>query len=127
MTVSRFTGQVACVTGASSGIGRAISVALAGEGAMVGLVARREAPLRDVASEITRAGGSAIALSADVSDPDAAISVAERVAAAFGPVDILVAAAGQYVRAPVPDLTSDHFYRSMAVNFYGAWYVVQAD
>ncbi|MDP9371582.1 MAG: SDR family NAD(P)-dependent oxidoreductase, partial [Chloroflexota bacterium] len=57
MGMGHFSGQVAVVTGASAGVGRATALALAAEGATVGLIARRAGPLEAVAEEIARAGG----------------------------------------------------------------------
>ena len=67
--------QVALVTGAGTGIGRASAIALAREGAAVTLVGRRQALLDETAVAIRDAGGTALALSADITDPDAARDV----------------------------------------------------
>ena len=65
---SNIKGHVAIVTGASSGIGMATSIALAGRGVKVVLAARRTERLRDVAAQIKRAGGTAVAIRGDVSN-----------------------------------------------------------
>jgi NAD(P)-dependent dehydrogenase (short-subunit alcohol dehydrogenase family) len=83
---NEFADKVALVTGASSGIGRAVARRLAADGATIALVARREAVLAEVADDIERAGGRARPFVADAQDP-AAI---QRTVAASGRLDILV-------------------------------------
>lgn len=86
--------RVVLVTGASSGIGRALAVELGRRGARLGLTARRAEELLRVADEVGRAGGKALALPADVRDPEAIRAAAERVRAEWGRVDVLIANAG---------------------------------
>jgi short-subunit dehydrogenase len=126
MRSPRYLGQTALVTGASSGIGRAIALALAREGAQVALVARRQSALEAVAADIARQGGKALVIPADVSQPESAAQAVALAVLGLGAVDLLVASAGQYVRSPIPQLTTEELERSMAVNFYGAWHVIQA-
>jgi len=95
--------RVALVTGASSGIGRAVAVELAREGARVFLVARREAELRAAVEEIRAAGGEADFLATDLSEPDAAGRVLEAAGARFGPVEVLFANTGGPPRARAAD------------------------
>ena len=97
MTTRQFAGRVALVTGASRGIGQAIAVGLAREGAAVALVARSEDALEKCAAELRARGDSAIAVRADVmSAADIQRSV-ERVTKELGPVDILVNNAGDNI------------------------------
>jgi short-subunit dehydrogenase len=86
--------KVVLVTGASSGIGRALAVELGRRGARVGLTARRAEELLKVAGEVERAGGQALALPADVRNAEQMKAVAARVRERWGGVDILVANAG---------------------------------
>ncbi len=86
--------KVVLITGASSGIGRALAVELGKRGARLGLTARREAELLAVAEEVRRGGGEALALPCDVRHPDAVRAAAERVREQWGRVDVLVANAG---------------------------------
>lgn len=86
--------KVVLVTGASSGIGRALAVELGKRGARVGLTARRAEELLKVAGEVERAGGRALALPADVRSAEEMKGVAGRVRESWGGVDVLVANAG---------------------------------
>lgn len=109
-------GMVALVTGGSSGIGRAIAGALAGAGARVVVVARREAELRATVEELQAAGGDAAHVSADLSTRAGVREAAERAAAVFGEPDVVVSSAGINLRPPLGELTDDVWDRTMAVN-----------
>ena len=90
----RLAGRRAIVTGAGTGIGRSVAIAFGKEGAGVGLVGRREEPLREAAAQITASGGTAIVLPADVTreaEIEAAILSAER---HLGGLDTIVGVAG---------------------------------
>jgi short-subunit dehydrogenase len=86
--------KVVIITGASSGIGRALAVELGKRGARLGLTARREEELLRTAEAVERAGGRALAVAADVRDAEALRRAAERVRDLWGRVDVLVANAG---------------------------------
>lgn len=94
-------GRIAVVSGGSSGLGRAMARALAGAGAAVVLVARRESELRAAAAEIQAQGGKASWVAADLADAGALADCAGECAAAFGAPDILVNAAGINLRQPI--------------------------
>ena len=89
-----FDNKVVFLTGASSGIGAALALALAKEGATLALIARREELLVELAAEIEACSGTARYFSADVTDAQALADAADKVRAEFGKIDILIANAG---------------------------------
>ena len=95
--MSDLTGKVAWVTGAGSGIGEAAALALAKEGAAVGLTGRRREPLEALAERIRAQGGKALAVVGDVTEPDTPQRLASEIAMEFGRLDILVNNAGANV------------------------------
>ena len=118
-------GRVILVTGASSGLGAHFAVMLAARGARLVLGARRRPLLADVESAIVAAGGQAISVALDVTDPAsvaAAYDVAEQ---AYGPVDTVIANAGTNVEGPAIDLDIADFDQVMAVNVRGLFLTVR--
>src|SRR5258708_21772631 len=98
----KLKGRTALVTGASMGIGRAIAVGLAAEGARLAIAARRKELLQEVASGIEAAGGIRPALIvADVMQPDSAARISEQAVGALGKVEILLNNAGGSPPIPV--------------------------
>jgi short-subunit dehydrogenase len=89
-----WSNKIVLITGASSGIGRALSVELARRGAAVGLLARREDLLQEVVAEIEAHGGKASTLPADVTDANAVRAAVSALQDEFGPIDLLIANAG---------------------------------
>lgn len=118
--------QVAIVTGASSGIGRATALALARHGACVALAARREAALQDLAQEIRKLGRKALVLPTDVTQRDQVERMVQEVAVQWGRVDILIANAGEYIQGPIVDLDTAELQRSLDVNYFGSVYCIKA-
>ncbi|MFE5187956.1 SDR family NAD(P)-dependent oxidoreductase [Streptomyces sp. NPDC056628] len=108
--------RVAVVTGGSSGIGRAVTEALARAGARVVVVARREAELAATVAALEEHGCRAAWVSADLSTRDGVRTAAEEAAAVFGEPDILVNSAGVNLRPPLGELGEDVWDATMALN-----------
>src|SRR5438309_1894389 len=111
--------QVVAVTGASSGVGRAIARAFGAAGAKVGLIARGLEGLEACAREILRAGGEALVLPADVSDTAAVESAARALVDRWGRIDTWVNNAMVSVFSPAMEMAPDEFRRVMEVNYLG--------
>jgi 3-oxoacyl-[acyl-carrier protein] reductase len=112
-------GQIAAVTGASRGIGRAIALALAAEGATVVALARSAEALRAVCCEIGAAGGQAEPFAMDVSREDEVRQAIAGIRKRHGRLDILVNCAGIGVFGPLLEVTTEDWDRVMAVNARG--------
>lgn len=116
----RLAGQVAIVTGAGRGIGRAIAGAFAREGAAVVLAARSVPELDRVAREIEQAGGRALVVPTDARQEASVEALVRRALAEWRQVDVLVNAAGVATFAPVTDSKLDDWDQMLAVNLRGA-------
>jgi 2-deoxy-D-gluconate 3-dehydrogenase len=114
MDLFRIDGQVAIVTGASRGLGRAMAVALAEAGADVGVVARGD--LDEVQSEVKRAGRRSVAVTADLADRSAPAAIMDAVLTTFGRADILVNNAGIIRRAPAIEYSDEDWDAVIEVN-----------
>jgi len=115
-------GQVAIVTGAGRGLGRATALALARERARVGVVARSEEQLAETVRGVTKAGGEALAVVADVSDAAAVERMAGEVERALGPVDLLVNNAGTVgPLGPMWEADPGDWWHSIEVNLRGPY------
>jgi NAD(P)-dependent dehydrogenase (short-subunit alcohol dehydrogenase family) len=126
MTRTSLQGKVCVITGASTGIGRNTAVALARRGAALALASRNAALLSSLEEEIRAEGGDAHSFTTDVTDRTQIDSLVQKTLSCWGRIDILVSNAGQYIRAPIRDLSLQDLERSMAVNFYGHVYAVMA-
>lgn len=117
-----FAGKVALVTGAGSGIGRATALAFARYGASVGVLSRTGEEVEAVVREIRSQGGAAAALVADVTGEASMRAAVERLADAFGGLDIVVANAGiNGAWAPIDDLAPPEWDETISVNLRGTY------
>lgn len=125
-TARTVRGAVVIVTGASSGIGAEVARELARRGARLALAARRAEELAEVEGAIREAGGQALALPTDVTEPRAVARLVERTAEAFGRVDVVVNNAGIGARLRYEQLAFEEITRIVQVNLLGAMLVTRA-
>ena len=118
----RFKSQVAIVTGAGSGIGRAIARRFASEGADVAIPDINREGAEETAAIISAAGRQALVLSTDVADADAVRAAIGSTLERFGRVDIVVNNAGINIREKVELMTDEQWHRVIDVNLHGVWY-----
>jgi 3-oxoacyl-[acyl-carrier protein] reductase len=125
--MSKLTGKVAVVTGASKGIGAAIAKALAAEGASVVVnYASSKAGADTVVAAITAAGGKAVAVGGDVSKKADAQGIINAAVKTYGRLDILVNNSGVYAFAPIEEVTEELFHKQFNVNVLGLLLTTQA-
>lgn len=118
--------RVAVITGAGSGIGRALAIELSAAGCSVALSDINEAAVNEVAKQLNDMGRPAIADRLDVSDREAFYAYADKVHAHFGKVNIVINNAGVALGATVEDTTYDDFEWLMGINFWGVVYGTKA-
>jgi 3-oxoacyl-[acyl-carrier protein] reductase len=125
--MSKLKGKVAVVTGASKGIGAGIAKALAAEGASVVVnYASSKAGADDVVAAIKKAGGTALAVQADVSKAADAQRLIDTAVNTYGHLDVLVNNSGVYEFAPIESITEEHFHRIFNINVLGVLLTTQA-
>ncbi|MGN6227727.1 MAG: glucose 1-dehydrogenase [Dyella sp.] len=125
--MSKLTGKVALVTGASKGIGAGIARALAAEGAAVVVnYASSRAGADAVVADIAKAGGKAVAVRGDVSKAADAKALADAAIDHFGRLDILVNNSGVYEFGALEQITEEHYHKQFNVNVLGLLLVTQA-
>lgn len=124
----RFTGKSVLVTGAGSGIGRALALAFAAEGASVTVAGRTEGPLAETVALIEQAGGNALAVTADVSSSDDVRALVARAVERFGTLDVAVNNAGVFRGgAPIAELPEEDWRTLLDVNVTGVLFALQAE
>jgi 3-oxoacyl-[acyl-carrier protein] reductase len=127
MTTGSLHGHTALVTGGSRGIGAAIVRSLAQAGATIAVNYRERAKEANaLVDAIGKAGGRAIAIAADVSQPDAVTQMVQRVKSELGPIDILINNAGIAIVRGIEDLSETDFDRTIAVNLKSVFLCTQA-
>jgi NADP-dependent 3-hydroxy acid dehydrogenase YdfG len=119
-------GTVALVTGASSGIGEATALALAGEGAAVALAARRRDRLDGLAQKLSGDGGRVLVSETDVTDEEQAIAAVETTVEQLGRLDIVVNNAGLMLLGPIVGADTSEWTRMVELNVLGLMYVTAA-
>jgi 3-hydroxybutyrate dehydrogenase len=127
--MAKLANRTALVTGAGRGIGRAIALALAREGARVAMTARTAAELEETAGAVASQGSRAVTLTADLADRDVARRLVAEVAAVLGPIDILVNNAGvgsSPKPRPVVDFDDDFWELTLAVNLTAPFLLCKA-
>lgn len=122
----QFSGKVAYVTGAGSGIGKAAAIRLASEGAKVALLSRTPDEINEVAKEIKEAGGEAITIEGDVSKPVDMQAAVQKIIDAWGRLDVVIANAGiNGVWASLEELKPEEWDSTLEVNLKGTFLTVK--
>jgi len=116
--------RVVIITGASSGIGKATSKALARKGFCTVLAARTLENLQKVEKEITSEGGKAVSISTDITDRNQVRHLVDSTLRQFGKIDIFICNAGIYWRCPARDLPMEDIQHVMDTNFYGSIFCI---
>lgn len=125
MNDKEFSGKVAFVTGATSGIGRACAIAFAKAGANVACVGRKEAALSEVAEQIRGLGGEPLTINADLADPAQARQAIDRAIGVFGGLDVLVNAAGHLSNGTIENTSLEAWDDMMNVNVRAPFELMQ--
>jgi 3-hydroxybutyrate dehydrogenase len=122
----RLKDKVAIVTGAGSGIGRAIAMIFAREGAKVAVADMNESAAGAVTAEIVRLGGKAMSVAMDVTDESAVIAGVSSMTTLWGGVDILVSNAGVQIVHPLEEFSYAEWKRMLAIHMDGAFLTTRA-
>ncbi|MCU0849124.1 MAG: SDR family oxidoreductase [Spirochaetes bacterium] len=118
--------KIAIITGASRGIGKAIAVKYASEGAAIVLVSDEEDNLKLESKQINESGSKTAYIAGDVAQPDFADKIVKKVIADFNKIDILVNCAGIITRTPFEELSLEDWNRVIHVNLYGTYYMCKS-
>ena len=120
-------GQVAVVTGASTGLGVQMAKALANQGANIVCIARRQNLIEEVAAELSRDYSvEAIGIPCDITDTEVVNATVDTILEKFGRIDILINNAGTGAVAPAEDITDEQFYNELNIDLFGSFRVARA-
>lgn len=125
MNMQRFAGQVALITGAGRGIGKATAERFAAEGAKVALLSNELNDLKQTEAELLSRGATVIAIQVDVSDAEQVQQAIDRTVSAFGRIDIVVNNAGIAWEEPFVDIKEANWRKIIDVNLNGMFHVAQ--
>ena len=126
VVLARLSGKIALITGGGTGIGRAIAIEFAREGARVAVAGRRKDLLSALAAEIYTSGGEALAVSCDVTRADEVERAMDLTVARFSRIDIVVNSAGALLPGAADETSEAHFDHIIAVNLKGTFLVCRA-
>lgn len=126
MMVQSLNGKIAIVTGAGRGIGKAVAIALANEGVNIGLLARTEAHLKEVASEVQALGVKAAYAAVDISSQEEAEQAINKITDELGTADILINNAGIGKFETLLEMDPQEWKRIIDVNLMGPYYATRA-
>jgi len=126
LTARRLKDRIALITGASRGIGRAVALSFAQEGAHVLLLARSRKPLEELDDRIRTGGGKATLIPLDLADGRAIDAIGPSLFERFGRLDVLVGNAAILGRlSPLPHIPAEHWDRSLAINVTANWRLIR--
>ena len=120
-------GQVAIVTGCSTGLGVQMAKALANQGANIGVVARRQQLIEEVAAELEKEYGvEALPIRCDITDTESVNAMVDKTMERFGRIDILINNAGTGAVAPAEDITDEQFNNEIDIDLFGSFRMARA-